>query len=92
MNQEEQFLEMLENHKGILYKIANAYCRDAEARKDLVQEMAYHLWKSFGNYNVSYKHSTWIYRIAPVSYTHLSSNLDSIGQLYRVINASPQCN
>ena len=64
MNQEEQFLEMLENHKGILYKIANAYCRDAEARKDLVQEMAYHLWKSFGNYNVSYKHSTWIYRIA----------------------------
>lgn len=64
MNQEEQFLAVLEDHKGILYKIANAYCRDAEARKDLVQEMAYHLWKSFGNYNVSYKHSTWIYRIA----------------------------
>ena len=64
MNQEEQFLEMLENHRGSLYKIANAYCRDAEARRDLVQEMTYHLWKSFGNYNDTYKHSTWIYRIA----------------------------
>lgn len=63
MNQEEQFLAVLENHKGILYKIANAYCRDADARKDLVQEMAYHLWKSFGTYNDSYKRSTWIYRI-----------------------------
>lgn len=64
MNQEEQFLEMLESHKGILYKVANAYCKDTEARRDLVQEMTYHLWKSFGNYNDTYKHSTWIYRIA----------------------------
>lgn len=64
MKQEEQFLTVLEDHKGIIYKIANAYCRDTDARKDLVQEMAYQLWKSFGNYNDSYKHSTWIYRIA----------------------------
>lgn len=64
MNQEEQFLAVLESHKRILYKIANAYCKDADERKDLIQEMAYHLWKSFGSYNDAYKHSTWVYRVA----------------------------
>ena len=55
---------MLEGHKGILFKVANAYCRDAEDRKDLVQETIYQLWKAFDRYDGTSKHSTWIYRIA----------------------------
>jgi RNA polymerase sigma factor (sigma-70 family) len=58
------FLEVLESHKGILYKIAHSYCSDGEDRKDLVQEMTAQLWKSFARYNEQYKYSTWIYRIA----------------------------
>ncbi|MDZ4747170.1 MAG: sigma-70 family RNA polymerase sigma factor [Saprospiraceae bacterium] len=64
MNQEEQFLSVLEDNKGILYKLANAYCRDIEDRKDLVQEMVFQLWKSFDNYHQTYKVSTWMYRVA----------------------------
>ena len=58
------FLEVVENNKGILFKVANSYCRNIEDRKDLVQEIILQLWKSFDNYNEKFKHSTWIYRIA----------------------------
>lgn len=60
----DRFLAVLQTHKGILYKVANLYCRDAEDRKDLVQETIIQLWKSFDAYDDRFKHSTWIYRIA----------------------------
>jgi RNA polymerase sigma factor (sigma-70 family) len=58
------FLQVLESNKGIIYKIANSYCRDTENRKDLIQEITIQLWLSFGKYDEKYKLSTWIYRIA----------------------------
>jgi RNA polymerase sigma factor (sigma-70 family) len=58
------FLSVIEAHKGIIYKVANSYCKDADDRKDLVQEIALQLWKSFDSYNEQFKHSTWIYRIS----------------------------
>lgn len=58
------FLSVIETNKGIIYKVANLYCKDIEDRKDLVQEIVLKLWKSFDSYNEQFKHSTWIYRIA----------------------------
>jgi len=58
------FLSVIESNKGILYKIANSYCKDSEDRKDLVQEIIVQLWKSYENYNDQYKYTTWIYRIS----------------------------
>ena len=58
------FLSLIESNKGIIYKVANLYCKDPEERKDLVQEIILQLWRSFDNYNEKYKHSTWIYKIA----------------------------
>jgi RNA polymerase sigma-70 factor (ECF subfamily) len=60
----DAFLAMIQANRGIIYKVANAYCKDAENRKDLVQEMIVQLWKSFDNYSDRYQYSTWIYRIA----------------------------
>ena len=60
----DEFLSVIENHKGILYKISNSYCQNSDDREDLIQEIIIQLWKSFDNYNNDYKHSTWIYRIA----------------------------
>ena len=60
----DMFLSVVESYKGILYKIANSYCKDSEDRKDLVQEIIVQLWKSYENYNDQYKYSTWIYRIS----------------------------
>ncbi len=58
------FLLVIEAHKGIIYKVANTYCRNVEDRKDLAQEIVFQLWKSFDKYNSEFKYSTWIYRIA----------------------------
>jgi RNA polymerase sigma factor (sigma-70 family) len=61
---DDQFSALIGEHKGIIYKVANSYCRNAEDRKDLVQEIIVHLWKSHGRYDDRFKLSTWIYRIA----------------------------
>lgn len=61
---DDQFSALVEEHKGIIYKIANSYCRNAEDRKDLIQEIVVHLWKSHDRYDDRFKLSTWIYRIA----------------------------
>jgi RNA polymerase sigma factor (sigma-70 family) len=58
------FLSVIESNKGIVFKVANSYCKESEDRKDLVQEIVVQLWKSFECYNDQYKYSTWIYRIA----------------------------
>jgi RNA polymerase sigma factor (sigma-70 family) len=60
----EKFLTVIQANKGIIYKVANAYCRDEENRKDLIQEIILQLWLSFEKYDPQYKLSTWIYRIA----------------------------
>lgn len=58
------FLDIMESHKGIIYKIVRSYCKDQGDRDDLVQEIIIQLWQSFENYNSQFKLSTWIYRIA----------------------------
>lgn len=65
-NQEKHsaFLAIIVAHKGILYKIANSYCKTPDDRQDLVQEMILQLWLSFDRYSSRFKQSTWIYRIA----------------------------
>lgn len=60
----ELFLSVIETNKGIIYKVANSFCRDIEDRKDLAQEIILKLWKSFETYDEQFKHSTWIYRIS----------------------------
>ena len=60
----DNFLDVVESHKGILYKVANSYCPNYDDRKDLIQEIIIQLWKSFDNYNEKFKYSTWIYQIS----------------------------
>lgn len=61
---DDQFSALIDEHKGIIYKIANSYCRNPEDRKDLIQEIVVHLWKSHDRYDERFQLSTWIYRIA----------------------------
>ncbi|MEM7369010.1 MAG: sigma-70 family RNA polymerase sigma factor [Bacteroidota bacterium] len=64
LSQEQQFTHLLESHKKLVFKIANAYCSDREERKDLIQEIVLQLWKAFPRYDSRYAVSTWMYRIA----------------------------
>jgi RNA polymerase sigma-70 factor (ECF subfamily) len=58
------FISVIDGHKGIIHKIANAYAKNAENKKDLTQEIVLQLWKAFDNYNPQFKYSTWIYKVA----------------------------
>jgi RNA polymerase sigma-70 factor (ECF subfamily) len=63
--EEQHFFEgIIEQHKGILYKVACAYCPNSEDRQDLIQEMLIQIWHSIHKYNDQYKISTWLYRIS----------------------------
>ena len=59
----DRFLALLSAHRGILYRIANGYCRDRENRGDLVQEIVLQLWRAFPRYDERSRFSTWMYRI-----------------------------
>lgn len=63
-DQSALFLSVLEAHKGIIFKVANAYCGHTGDRPDLVQEITLQLWRSFDRYTGQAKYTTWIYRIA----------------------------
>lgn len=61
---QDRFLALLNEHKRILYKVANAYCKNPENRLDLIQEIVIQLWRSYGQYDSRSQFSTWMYRIA----------------------------
>jgi RNA polymerase sigma factor (sigma-70 family) len=63
-NQQDRFVSIIETHKGIIYKIVNTYCQDAEERKDLAQEIIMKLWKAFDRFDPQLVYSTWMYKIA----------------------------
>ncbi|MCB0726731.1 MAG: sigma-70 family RNA polymerase sigma factor [Ignavibacteriae bacterium] len=64
----ELFLNLMQQHRKIIFKICNSYCRNKNEREDLAQEILYQLWKSFETFdpenNDPVKFSTWMYRVA----------------------------
>lgn len=96
--QEQIFLSLIEQHKGIIYKISRMYVDDAEDVKDLSQEIILQLWKSYGSFKTQSAFSTWMYRVAlNVSITFLrkgARKIDSTGFQKEVeiedVNTAPQ--
>lgn len=58
------FLNLISDNKGIIYKICNVYANSHEDRNDLKQEIILQLWKSYHSFKGKSKFSTWMYRIA----------------------------
>lgn len=61
---QQQFQLILEQHKGVFFKVAQTYCSNESDRQDLIQEIMIQVWKSLGKYNNKYAITTWLYRIA----------------------------
>ncbi len=64
VNTKEQFAQLIENNKGIIYKVARLYAKNQDDRDDIFEEIVVQLWGAFDRYNDQYKLSTWMYRIA----------------------------
>ena len=58
------YLDILEKHKGIVFKVARSYCSNEFDREDLVQEILAQIWRSLETYNDNFKITTWMYRVA----------------------------
>jgi len=62
---QQRFESLLQQHRGIVFKVAGLYSRNVADRDDLMQEISAQLWRSFGSYDQARaKFSTWMYRIA----------------------------
>jgi RNA polymerase sigma-70 factor (ECF subfamily) len=57
-------VRLVHEHKAMLYKVCNLYCRTEFDRQDLFQEIVIQLWKSYPKFRGDSKFSTWLYRIA----------------------------
>ena len=61
---QKEFLDRIEKHKGVIFKISRMYMENAEDQKDLFQEITYQAWKSYPKFEGRSEFSTWLYRIA----------------------------
>nr|WP_067061547.1 sigma-70 family RNA polymerase sigma factor [Mucilaginibacter sp. L294] len=60
----EQFILLITNNQGLIFKVCNLYCNSREDKEDLFQDIILQLWRAYGSFNGDSKVSTWIYRIA----------------------------
>ncbi len=60
----DAFVELVNRHRGILFRIAGAYCRNESDREDLLAEMLARLWGAFARFDGRSSFSTWMYRVA----------------------------
>ncbi|WP_256645421.1 RNA polymerase sigma factor [Thermomonas paludicola] len=68
------FSKLLQQHGGIVFKVANTYARGNEDRADLAQEIAAQLWRAWPTYDPARSVTTWMYRIAlNVAISHVRS-------------------
>jgi RNA polymerase sigma-70 factor, ECF subfamily len=63
-DQREAFTRLLEQHAGIIRKVAATYTGNRADRLDLMQEISLQLWKAWPRYAPERPFSTWMYRIA----------------------------
>ena len=63
-DRQQAFAALLQQHAGIVFKVANTYARLPEDRADLAQEIAAQLWRAWPKYDPARSASTWMYRVA----------------------------
>jgi RNA polymerase sigma-70 factor (ECF subfamily) len=61
---EQEFLQQVDAHKGMIHKVCHVYCHNPGDRDDLFQEIVIQLWKAWPGFRGESRFSTWLYRIA----------------------------
>ncbi|PKB44473.1 RNA polymerase sigma-70 factor (ECF subfamily) [Cellulophaga sp. RHA19] len=64
MSKEEQFVQLIQDHQGLIFKVTTVYTNNKIDQQDLYQDIVYQLWKSFDGFRNESKISTWMYRVA----------------------------
>lgn len=61
--QQTDFLETIEKHRGIIFKVCKMYCHSGDC-DDLYQDIVAQLWHAWKSFRGESRISTWIYRVA----------------------------
>lgn len=64
MTLEQEFVKLVQQHAGIIFKVIQLYVDHPEERRDMHQEILLQAWKSYANFRGHSAFSTWLYRIA----------------------------
>ena len=82
MDAGEVFTRLIDQHAGIIRRVAFGYANNASDRRDLMQEISLQLWKAYPRYSPDRPFSTWMYRIAlNVAISFLRSNTRPLRQM-----------
>lgn len=60
----QEFLDILERNRKLIYKVCFMFGTDTEHIKDLYQEVVANLWQGINSFSERSNISTWIYRVA----------------------------
>jgi RNA polymerase sigma-70 factor (ECF subfamily) len=63
-NPERLYTEVAAEYGGALERLARAYERDPDRRRDLLQEIHVALWRSLARFDGRCSMRTWVYRVA----------------------------
>lgn len=61
---EKEFVSLVNQNRGIIYKVIRLYINHEEDERDLFQEILFQAWKSYPRFDGRSKFSTWLYRVA----------------------------
>ena len=61
---DEQFAQMVREHKATIYTVCYMFSKDADEVADLFQEVLINLWKGFDGFQGRSDIKSWIYRVA----------------------------
>ncbi len=64
VSQDSLYEEVADAYGSALDRLARAYEFDPESRRDLLQDIHLHLWRSFANFDQRCSLRTWVYRVA----------------------------
>lgn len=60
----DRLLQLLNEHRALIYKVARLYASDSEDQKDLFQDILVAVWQSWPRFENRSQFSTWLYRVA----------------------------
>ncbi len=64
VSQDSLYEQVAETYGPALDRLARAYELDPDARRDLLQDIHLHLWRSFASFDQRCSLRTWVYRVA----------------------------
>ena len=60
---QREFTALIDQNRGIIYKVIRLYIANEEDERDLFQEILFQAWKSYPRFDGRSKFSTWLYRV-----------------------------